>query len=473
MKKLVKRILVLCLAVLSATCFVACDSCGGEEQPKVELEYTLIDDGYSVSLKKGSPTVDFTVTVPAEYNGLPVTEIENKGFANRMFLTEVKMPNTIKKIGDEAFANTGITTITMPSTVEEIGKYAFGSCKYLEEVVILDDFSGWYDISFSKGDILDDVVTAYSYDIYSSNPVHLGATLKIKNGETTIETDEIIVPGSVEKIGVAQLYGFNVNQITIEEGVKEIGEGAFAFVKSANKITLPNSLQKIGASAFNSIEVSEIQLGEGLEIIEKDAFYGSTITKITIPDSVTSIGMRAFQNCADLKTVQLGSGLEKISSYMFADSGITEITIPENVLEISSFAFVGALSLKTVNFSEGLEKISDNAFAECSALEKVVLPASLSTVETSIFYACTALTDIDFGDGITEIPNQMVYGCVSLTKVRINKKVKFINQSAFTYCEELKNVYYTGTKIEWDNVWIGVGNDTLTADTVTIHYMAN
>ena len=474
MKKIVKKVAILCLSVLSLACFSACNSCGGEvEQPKVEIVYTLVEGGYSVSLSKGSPTTEFTVEVPELHDGLPVVEVAEKGFANRMFLVGVSLPSTIKNIGDEAFANTGIKTITLPSSVEKVGKYAFGGCKNINEVILLGEVNDWFNIQFGVGKLADDVIESYGYDLYSSNPLYLGATLKLKNGETINNVDKITVPSSVDKIGVAQFYGFKVNEIVFEEGLTEIGEGAFAFTTNVTKIVLPNSLTKIGASAFNSSSISEIEIGEGVEIIEKDAFYCSDLTSVTIPDSVTKIGMRAFQGCTKLKTVSLGAKVDKINSYTFADSGLIEITIPETVKEIGEFAFVSARSLKTVNFSEGLEKICQNAFAECSAIEKIKLPTSLITVETSIFYACTSLKTLDFGDGIAEIPNQTAHGCTSLVNIRINKKIKYINQSAFASCHAIKNVYYTGTKIEWDNVWIGIDNDELKADAVTIHYMAN
>ncbi len=472
MNKLLKKILILCLSVVSVACFSACDSCGGgEEQAKVEIIYTLVDGGYSVSLAKGSPTVDFTVEIPDTYNGEPVIEIAEKGFANRMFLTEVKMPDTIKKIGKEAFANTGITTLTMPTTVEGIGAYAFGGCKYLEEVVLSGDFNDWFNIAFDKGIFGEEIAENYGYGLYSSNPTHLGAKLKIKSGETITPVNQIVIPSNVEKIGMAQFTGVIVDEFIFSDGLKEIGEGAFLNAGGLTSLTLPDTLEKIGESAFSGCSLTQINLGSSLATIEKEAFYGGKLTSITIPDSVTRIGQKAFQECRSLTSVELGAGVEKLYAYAFADTGLTEITIPETLKEIDDYAFVGSTALKTVNFEEGLQKIGNSAFAECTALEKIVLPTSLVELDMGVFYGCTALKSLDFGNGIAEIPNQTAYGCSSLKSVRINKKIRYINEAVFTYCSELKNIYYTGTKIEWDDMWIGIGNELL--ESVTVHYMAN
>lgn len=471
MNKLLKKALILCLSALSIACFTACDSCGGEEVKVPQLQFSLGVNGYSVSLEKGSPTVDFTIEVPSEYNGLPVVEIADKGFANRMYLSGVSLPSTIERIGEEAFANTGITTITMPCSVEEIGVYAFGNCKYLSEIVLKGDFNDWYNISFSKGSLNDEVVEKYGYDVYSSNPAHGGATVKTKSGGVKTTLNQIIAPENVEEIGVGQFRGFVVQEIIFSDGLKVIREGAFLGASGFSSLSLPNSLEKIGVGAFKNSSLTQIELGTGLTTIDKEAFYNCKLTQISIPNNVTTINQKAFQYCEELASVEIGSGIEKIGVYVFADSGLTEITLPATVKTIDDYAFIGATSLKKVNFSEGLEKIGDNAFAECTALESIVLPSSIVELEMSIFYGCTGLKSMDFGDGAREIPNQTLDGCKSLTQVRINKKIGYINQAAFRSCTSLKNVYYTGTKKEWENVWIGTSNSPLTE--ATVHYMSN
>ncbi|MBR5250994.1 MAG: leucine-rich repeat domain-containing protein, partial [Clostridia bacterium] len=146
------------------------------------------------------------------------------------------------------------------------------------------------------------------------------------------------------------------------------------------------------------------------------AFKTKTITGITIPDGIISIGQEAFYNCTKL----------------------TSITIPGSVITIGDKAFYGCSSLASLTISNGVTNIGNSAFRNCSALKSVTIP-----------------------DSVTEIGKWAFQTCTNLKSIIIGKGVKNINSNAFNGCNALEKVYYVGTSVGWSGVEIKMGNDLL------------
>lgn len=114
----------------------------------------------------------------------------------------------------------------------------------------------------------------------------------------------------------------------------------------------------IGVSAFHNSDVTLIKLPLTLREIRYGAFWGSKLTEIVIPDSVTSIGGSAFEDCVSLKRVVIGSGLEAIRSCMFRDChSLEELVMPENgsLTEIQYAALADCRSLSEISFPDTIE----------------------------------------------------------------------------------------------------------------------
>ena len=141
---------------------------------------------------------------------------------------------------------------------------------------------------------------------------------------------------------------------------------------------------------YNGLPVTEIGY---------QAFYGTSLTGITIPNSVTSIGDWAFSGCTSL----------------------TSITIPAGVTSIGEQAFRDCISLTTVTFASGsrLQTIGDWMFSGCTSLTSITIPASVTSIGEYAFYGCTSLTSITIPENVTEI-GYAFYGCDNLTNVIIN-----------------------------------------------------
>ena len=147
------------------------------------------------------------------------------------------------------------------------------------------------------------------------------------------------------------------------------------------------------------------------------------LVSVTIPDSVTTIGERTFQDCDNL----------------------TSVTIGKSVTTIGEYAFVYCDSLTSVTIGDSVTTIGDNAFYDCDSLASVTIPDSVMTIGDSAFRACDSLTSVVIPDLVTTIGFWAFEYCDSLTSVTIGESVTTIALGAFSYCSNLQ-------QINWDAV---------------------
>ena len=163
-----------------------------------------------------------------------------------------------------------------------------------------------------------------------------------RGGAVTITDCEVIA--SRDLVIPAQIEG---------NPVKSIGDDAFSG-SNLTSITIPDSVTSIGERAFAECSsLTSITIPSGITSIRERAFYKcSNLTSITIPDSVTSIGERAFAKC----------------------SSLTSITIPDSVISIGTFAFRESFSLNEVTFLGDVPKVAENAFEELPGVTSKATP---------------------------------------------------------------------------------------------------
>lgn len=169
---------------------------------------------------------------------------------------------------------------------------------------------------------------------------------------------------------------------------------------------------------------------------------------IVIPDTiegypVTKIGDDAFANC---KT-------------------ITAVTIPDGVTTIGKNAFSRARKLKTVIFPDSLTSIESMAFFS-SGIEGIILPASVTDIAVDAF-ACASIESIKLPDGITETLN---FNGSGLKNIFIPASVKKIDKGSFSNVQSLTDIYYAGSKEDWNNIEFEEFLSYDTFENVTIHY---
>ncbi|MDY4977773.1 MAG: leucine-rich repeat domain-containing protein, partial [Ruminococcus bromii] len=151
-------------------------------------------------------------TIPSTYNGKPVTQILESGFAN----------------------STNLKVLTIPSSITSIKTSAFDGCSSLETVYYCGTLSQWCQLTFEKS---------------TSNPCYNGAELYIEN--TLLTT--VVIPDDVTILGNYAFYGCNyINQVTISQNVKTIGRYAFGKCTSITQVYIPANVINIGAGSFSN-----------------------------------------------------------------------------------------------------------------------------------------------------------------------------------------------------------------------------
>ena len=242
------------------------------------------------------------------------------------------------------------------------------------------------------------------------------------------------------KDGKRLLWGNKtLTEYTVRKGTRVICDGAFGGIfasfacSSLTSLTLPSSLQSIGDSAFSYCNsLSSLTLPSSLQSIGDSAFSGcKSLSSLTLPSSLQSIGDSAFSGCKSLSSLTLPSSLQSIGGSAFFDcSSLISLTLPSSLQSIGYRAFEGCSSLTSLTFpsSSSLQSIGDSAFSCCNSLTSLTLPSSLQSIGDSAFSYCNSLTSLTLLSSLQSIGGCAFIGCTSLRSVICNQFYKVIGQ---------------------------------------------
>ncbi len=261
-------------------------------------------------------------------------------------------------------------------------------------------------------------------------------TWVVSEGEVTITQASRNVTGTL--VLPDRIAGLPVTRI----GASALANGLWS------RVTIPDSVTTIGNSAFfRCTGLTSVTIPDSVTVIGNDAFSGCTrLTGVTIPESVTAIGNGVFSGCAGLTSVTIPDGVTSIGNESFNGcTGLTGVTIPDSVTSIGNLAFFRCKGLTGVTIPHRVTVIGHSAFSLCTGLKDVTIPDGVTSIGNDAFNGCTGLTGVTIPDSVTEINDGVFSGCTGLTKVTIPDSVTAIGRSAFVNCTGLTGVTIPGS----------------------------
>ncbi len=356
---------------------------------------------------------------------------------------------TVTSVNTYGFWGADIETIVLPDTVTEIGKWAFRDCVTLKEIAIPDSV-------------------------------------------VTIKSEAFTGCSALTKVS------FGANLSTIE---------SMAFEDCSNIRTIvwnSKNLANINSSVFSSLGITEsgveVSFGDTVETIPAGALGGYTtgslapyVTKITLGNSIKTIGYRAFANCTLVEELSLPASLEYIDDAFMSMSSLKELVIPKGTVINGSGPFSGLLALEklsidtnikdstfnksiigtttgqnspnglTIYFGDTIEKIPDyiayknpylkavhlsdsvksigvSAFEECVSLEEIVGGKNVSAIGDNAFASCKMLSDISKFKSVERVGVKAFYSCESIESLPFAEKLVSIGESAFDGCIKISKI---------------------------------
>ena len=203
------------------------------------------------------------------------------------------------------------------------------------------------------------------------------------------------------------------------------------------------TLITVGNCLDSVIDIPSTYNGYPVTAISSGAFQGDTeITSITMPDTITTIGARAFYGCSNLQSVCLSNSLNEIPNDCFRESKLASIVIPNGVTRISDYAFLNCRSLSSVIISDTVTYIGYQSFGSCSCLENIVIPGSVSNIYGYSFCSCGSLTNVVLNDGLKNLGWRTFDYCTSLQSITIPASVCTIGDNTFNSCSSLTSVCF-------------------------------
>ena len=417
-------------------------------------------------------------------------------------LRRIIFPNGMDTINFDTFSSCGnLQELTIPPSVKKINFKGLGGVafcwKHLKKVNIRD-VASWCKIDFDGEILMPCPYCCPGHAGVSSgtaNPLDAGAALYLDGRRVT----EVVVPGSVERVGRVAFYGYGVlERVVIEDGVKEIGDFAFYNCSNLVSLVIANSVTNIGDQAFaGCVGLEDITIPNRLRDSLKPYLpqmqnpfarigkyrwsyrhFGTNATilgvfpakgDIAIPSlitngaavyRVTGIGYEAFKDCRELTSVKIPNTIADVGNdpNVISDHcGSRAFGGCDGLADKDGFIIVGDVLFGykgkggEVTIPDGVKRIADLAFNGCSSLTRVTMPDSVKSIGRCAFQSCRGLADITIGRGVTCIGDSAFWHCDGLKSVMIGERVENIEHDAFRGLEGLTSLTIPSsvTNIEW------------------------
>lgn len=342
------------------------------ENENVEYAVTGIGDFAFAKAANNSTNSKKTLHIRDENGDLNsnIRRIGRYAFAAAGYFSGFEIGNAVEELGAGAFTNTNFTTVY--------------TSDHTSRVTVIPDSLFYSNVPLTDCDFfLGDLTKIGNLAVSSSNfKWHLANLSNVTWLGDKAFPDYPKYPiyftniDNVTHIGASGLGGANVSNSDLTFYYRPdvyYGEGA---IKNAKGFT-------------------KVKVEEGVTELPKDfLYYNKSVTEVTLPSTLKSIGENAFNSCSGLTAIEIPEGVETIGERAFSSTALTELSIPGTVKDIPQFMLYSS-SVEKVIFNEGVETLGYRAFYFADKITDIVLPSTLRKIDTgALENGCTASTRI-------------------------------------------------------------------------------
>ena len=401
-----------------------------------------------------------------------VETIGNGAFRHCQNLERITLPSALQTLSNGTFYGcAALSEVTFPASLKTIEKSAFGYCRNLSEVKLPASLTTIQSYVFNGCSALKTVF----YDGSLAQWNHITA-----NKDADNDADKDVLGYSCPSLVTGD---YTAQFISVKDD-------PFAYPPPKTV-----TITKYTGTESTVILPSTISSWPVTKIGEDALKDNTTITSVTIPDSVTEIGSNAFAGCTNLTsvhyagdwsnlTIQSGNPAVQdaanaplfdfkftpdntaviVTNYKYKGTA-ADVTIPSRykgkpVTTIGHAAFFNS-AVTSVTIPDSVTSIDDNAFGFCSQLTNISIPNSVTYIGFSAFNSCTSLKSITLPSSLSTIQSYAFCNCGNLETIRIPVSVTSIGNNAFADCPSLMTVTYPGSKTQWDDITKGSNSDVL------------
>ncbi|MBQ7958049.1 MAG: leucine-rich repeat domain-containing protein [Clostridia bacterium] len=472
--------------VMAASDYVYCSDMESENvvfsSSESDMKRKYISGDFEYYLNEKSEAVisryigkEKNVTVPENLDNYTVTTIAPLGFSSLSFidvsaegyrykegekwyiitnnLVSVNLPDTVKTIGDYAFAYNGsLETVNIPSGVTEIPQECFFGCKKMVNMNLPDSVREIGSSAFEGCKVLESVeikgvVNVGDKAFYQCNKlVNVAFSDSLKSiGSSALQyctLTETLDLSSVEKLG-ENVFSHNstIKKVILNDNLKVLENGVFSYCRNLEEINFPAELVSIGNYSFENTGIKSAVFGGKLKEIGKRAFEMAALDGTVDLSTVEIIGEDAFGWCMDIEKVVLCDNLKILEKETFEMCvKLREINFPSELVEIKDSCF-SETRITTAIFGGKLKKIGACAFLGCRELTEVKFQEGLTQIDADAFNVCEKLSRIDLPESIEKIGN-FAFASTAVQVLVIPENLSVIGYGAFKNCASLETLYF-------------------------------
>ena len=367
-----------------------------------------------------------------------LTEIQEWAFEQCDSLLEISLPDSVTEIGHGAFRSCiNLQKVCNLGSITSINHSSFNFCRRLKSITIpssvtnIDGGAFGYCINLTDINIEGNNFIAEDGAIYTSDKTTLIAyptasgDVIIDNSVTTIgdsafcfsDITSVAIPNSVTEIGEDAFSSSSLKTVKSLGTITSIPAWCFTHCENLESITIPASVTSIDGGAFGYCpNLTDINIEGNNFIYEDGVIYTSDKTTLV-----------AFPNATGSITIE--DTVTNINDHAFYSTNISSITIPSTVSSIGVGIFRFCSNLKSVEILGNITMIPNETFYGCEKLESITIPASVTEfIGWGAFCDCTSLTSITYS-GTEEMWNE----------ITINSENNVLNNVNITFLGEVSN----------------------------------